>query len=98
MLNKTRSIRNILKRYISCEGGENGKATVNIVLIFSDGTTCVYRREKAILNLLREDAIKPGLWQIPVPIVSVSVLSLPHFHSKATYLYTLLLNLKTEKH
>ena len=48
MLDKTRSIRNILKRYISCEGGENGKATVNVVLIFSDGTTCVYGREKGL--------------------------------------------------
>jgi len=46
MLNKTRSIRNILKRYISCDGRENGKATVSVVLIFSDGTTCVYGREK----------------------------------------------------
>lgn len=61
MLNKTRDIRNILKRYISCEGGENGKATMDVVLIFSDGTTCVYGREKAILNLLREGAINPGL-------------------------------------
>ena len=31
------------------------------VLVSSDGPTCVYGREKVILDLLREDAIKPGL-------------------------------------
>ena len=58
MLDKTRSIRNILRRYISCEGGENGKATVNVVLIFSDGTTCVYGRKIYISEPIKRGCYK----------------------------------------